>query len=258
MEALVLLILFFVFGISYLIALKIYLKFSANAHRLLGILLLGILPGIGSLYLAINYWHLSRLNTLKVPFTTVSGNELKFNFIPQYSGEYSIDITYLNKKMKKQYDSCDEIISIVNQTTRRSENDCNKEIIYRTINADINHHSFIKQLQYLDSDVIWGNYNQSLNESALHIYEFHGVENKIVPVKIKINASQEEILSAKPVIVIGPLDDALIDSAIFTYSGKVMIFIAFALPFVLFIMLLFKDILSNLIKHLIDKLRSVQ
>ncbi|OGT38403.1 MAG: hypothetical protein A3F11_09685 [Gammaproteobacteria bacterium RIFCSPHIGHO2_12_FULL_37_14] len=255
MEAIGVLILFLTFILGCFIAIKTYLKFSTHPLYLIGIYLLGILLGVG--VLTINYWHLYRLNSIIVPFTVISGNELKFNFVPKYSGDYSVDITFLNKEMNKKYDSCDFIYSLVNQTIRRTEKDCKNELIYRTINADISNHHFIKKLQYneLESGIDWGFYNHNLKHPALHIYEFHSVKNIVVPVRIKIDATREEIQLAKPTIVIGPLEDAWRNGVILTMGGKAMIFISFALPFILLIILfLFKYIGNYFIKVLSKKL----
>src|SRR3990167_2142181 len=251
MEAIFVLMLFFAFILGCFIAITTYLKFSTHLFCLISIYLIGILLGVS--VLKINYWHLYRLNSIIVPFTAISRNELKFNFIHQYSGDYSVDITFLNSEMNKKYESCDFIDSLVKQTIRRSEKDCKNELIYRAIHADISNHRFIKKLQYnaSESGIDWGFYNHNLKKPALHIYEFHGVKNIVVPVRIKIDATREEIQLAKPTIVIGPLEDAWRNGVILTMGGKAMIFISFALPFILLIILfLFKYIGNYFIKVL--------
>jgi hypothetical protein len=250
MEAIALLILFVLFIFGLFIAIKIYLKFSTHPFSLIGIYLLGILLGMS--ILAINYWYLYRLNSIVVPFTATSGGELKFNFVPQYNGDYSVDIAFLNKEINEKYESCDLIDSTVKQIIRRSEKDCKHELIYRAINAEIGNHHFIKQLKYgeYSLEIDWGLYNHNLKKPALHIYEFHGIKNKVVPVHIKINTTPKEIQLIKPIIVIGPLEDAWRNGAIFTLSGKIMLFIAFVLPFIFsIILLLFKILVITLLKR---------
>jgi hypothetical protein len=95
--------------------------------------------------------------------------------------------------------------------------------------------------------------DHNLKKLALHIYEFHGIKNRVVPVQIKIDASKDEIQLAKPVIVIGPLDD-IWRNCLFTQDGNVDIFIAFALPFIFsIILLLFKSIILSLFKYIKQK-----
>jgi hypothetical protein len=231
-EVLALFILCFVFLIGCCIAIITYLKYSTRPLFLIKIYLLSILSGSG--IIAINYWHLYRLNNMTVPFIVTSGGELKFNFIPQYNGDYSIDITFLNKEMNKKIESCNLSSSL--------EKDCDNELIYREINADISNYHFIGQLKYPDtmgSNISWGSYNSDLTEPALNIYRFHGVKNVAVPVHIKIAATREEIQLAKPIIFIGPLLDVYREGTIFTIGGQCALLISFFLPFIFLVILLF-------------------
>ncbi len=103
MEVFVLIYIFIIFGLSCLTAGCLQGLFSRYSLCLIVIyiILIGIVFGI----ISEKYRQLSQLPTVKIPFTRTS--DLSFTFVPQKTGDYSVDLTFLNKEVNRQVEPAD-------------------------------------------------------------------------------------------------------------------------------------------------------
>ena len=208
--------------------------------RLILIYLALILLSLG--WFGAKYWQLIRLNSATIPFTQTTGNTVVFTFIPKNDGNYSVDLSFLNKKVNQENETCGF------SWKKSNENECKKALIFRTMSGTINNEYFSRRAQYQTwkpGDLEYGFYNHSIAGASLNISKFHGKANTPIPMRIKIDANASEIRATNPVIIIGPgLEGFMSLGRIFTS------FAIIAIPFLFSIIVIFFLRLLKIIKKI--------
>lgn len=221
----------FIIVCSCLIALILHLKFYKYPLKLIFVYSIGII--FVSSLIAIKYWQLTQLNSTIFPFTQSSGNTLTFYFIPKSSGKYSVDLTFLNDKVNKEYEACGF------PWMKSDIQKCKKVLLFRTVSGAINSQHFSSQARYQDwkpGDLQYGYENHAIGP-ALNITKFHGIKHNPVNMTIKIDTTNSEIQSTKPAIVVGPDEESF-----FSISRNFFSFGMIVIPFLLSIILLVKNV----------------
>ncbi len=235
MQAIGLLYLGFIIFASCLIARFLYVKFSKYPMHLIVVYLICITLVLS--WLGIKYWQLAHLNNHAVLFTQNTGNSLAFTFTPKSSGSYSVDLTFLNDKVNKEYEACGL------PWMKSSERECKKALIFRTLSGTIKNQHFSSKARYQNwqpGDLDYGYSNHNITGAALNIFKFHGIANVPVQMRIKIDAKIPEIQSSNPAIVIGADEENFMSMSSTLFSFGIIV-----IPFLFSIILLFIKTVKN-------------
>lgn len=227
-------LLVFILIIFCLNAVAVNIIFSKYPRLLLIAYIILFLLGLS--WIGVEYWQLTQLNSVTVPFTQTRGNTLSFTFTPKSSGAYSVDLTFLNDTINKKYAACGPSKY---SWTKNTEKECKKALIYRTISGTINNKPFSLGGGYQWTP--YGNYyNHAIIGPALNISEFDGKKNSPIQMLFKVDASSSEIQSTRPAIVIG----ADVGSFV-AVQNHLYLFLFLAIPFVFSSIFLFFKIVKN-------------
>jgi len=151
------------------------------------------------------YRQLNQISSAIIPFTARTGNSVEFTFTPNYTGYYSMSLAFFNESRKRYYEQCEFWES-------GDKTKCSNNLIYRTIKWSANDEHFSGKNVYFGTVPIekwihnpfhYGYGNYAVKGTSLSFYQFIGTRNMPLHVGVQIDATVEEILSAKAAIIVG-------------------------------------------------------